>query len=200
MELEALFNTLSFVVDKPIFRTLLTLFVGGYLLKTISDSRAKKDKIREKAIEFLEETGSDINSVFSMIYGCLRSNNLTIVVNSELYKKRGELFTKRFLVRIRSKAYFKKDIFWKQYDDIVWELHHIVNFMVENTSRDYETDDIVNLIESNIARFKKDYPFHNDRKPNNKFNSPVKELFIWTEMVWDRANYLIANYLENSLK
>lgn len=200
MELEAILNLLSTFIEKLMFSNLLMVFVGGYWFKKISDNRTRNEKVREKMIDFIEEAGSDINLVLSLIFNHLRRNSIEVRNDSELFEMSGELFTKRFLVRVRSKAYLKKDHFWKQYDHIAWELHEIVCFMEKITSHHYQTDEIVTLIDANISWLKKDYPFHNDRKSSNSFDSPVKELFVWTLMVWDRADHLITTHLENALE
>ena len=62
-------------LNQPIVVTLITLFVGSYLLNVIADRRSRKDKLRDKAVEFLTETGNDMNSAISIMYGHLEGHD-----------------------------------------------------------------------------------------------------------------------------
>lgn len=55
-------------LNQPIVVTLITLSIGSILLNVIADRTSRKNKLRDEAIEFLTETGTEINSVVSTMY------------------------------------------------------------------------------------------------------------------------------------
>jgi hypothetical protein len=101
-------------LNQPIFVGLLTLVVGSYLLNLIADRRSRKDKLRDQGIEFLTDTGNDINSVVSTIYGHLEGH--TSESDTRLVEGFTRLFAKRMSVQIGSQAYLKSEEFHLQYD------------------------------------------------------------------------------------
>src|SRR2546423_7190611 len=139
-------NEVFAILNQPLVLTILTLVTGSYLFSRLSERRAKKDKIREKAIQFLEEVGTDINSVLSSIYGRIRTQNFEIKPDSFIDEKRKALFNKRFSVRIRSSVYLKSEEFWKEYEQITFEIDKIVLFMGK-LSGDYRLDSVVTEIQ-----------------------------------------------------
>jgi hypothetical protein len=102
-------------LNSPFFLTLVSLTVGGYLLTFLSDRRARKDKIRDKAIELLEETGQDINVLTGRLYGQLRYKRIEVGPGSFLSDALGTLFTKRLSNRVLSEAYFDSPKYSRQY-------------------------------------------------------------------------------------
>ncbi|MGK2959536.1 MAG: hypothetical protein ACSLFB_14335, partial [Acidimicrobiales bacterium] len=128
-------NLIIDLLNQPIVLTLLSLIIGGYLLSLIADRRARKDKVREKAIEFLTEVGDDINIVASLIYEQLWTEDAQD--SSILKEKIGVLFTKRISVQVKSQAYLNSEDFYRQYNLLVWEFEGVRYFLSK-----LETEDI----------------------------------------------------------
>ena len=59
-------------LSQPIIVTLLSLLIGSYLFTLLAERRAKREKIREKAIQLIEEVSSDLNAVFSRTIGRIK--------------------------------------------------------------------------------------------------------------------------------
>ena len=140
-------NPIISFLNKPIVLTFLSLVVGGFLLSLITDRRARRDKIRDKAIELLTEIGNDINSVTGWIYAYLRSKNVRIARNSDLSQAMGNLFVKRMSVRIRSQAHLNSEAFYQKYDTLVWELRRIVDHTIA-LSNEYDLEEVVKNIQN----------------------------------------------------
>ncbi len=191
-------DTLLAFFNQPIVLTVISLAVGGYLFSRLSDRRARRDKTREKAIEFIEEVGNDLNSVISLLYGHIRSGNLQVPKDSLLNQRAGGLFLKRFSVRVRSKAYLKSEDFWRKYDYLVWEFNRIVRF-VATCSNDYELEQVVAEIQAHKKRFAEAWPLE-DEALVAELDLPFSELSSWTGMIWNRAVWLLSSNLETILK
>ena len=95
-------------LSQPIIVTLLSLLIGSYLFTLLAERR---EKIRDKAIQLIEEVGSDLNAVFSRTIGRIKLGDFNVERDSPLTEKKGLLFTKRFSVRIRSESYLKNKDF-----------------------------------------------------------------------------------------
>ena len=189
-------NELFTTFNQPIFLTLVTLLIGGYAFKRFSERRARMDKIKDKAIEFLEETGSDINPVLSLLAGHIKSKRTNI--SEELKDKSGRLFTKRFSVKIKSKAYLDSEEFSKHYDVLTWEIREILNFISKLPNR-YEGDKIVAEIKESQTKLSQKWSLE-ENAISNDLESPFDEMSIWSGMIWNRAVWLLSSHLEKVLK
>ena len=188
-------ETILTFLSKPIIVTAITLTVGSYLFARLTEARSKREKIREQSLQLLEEVGSEINAVISLMYGHIRRGSFGMDVTSPLNEKRGALFTKRFSVKIRSKVFLKTDDFWQRYDRLTFEIDRIVRLMM-TLSNEYVADDVVDQIEANKKRFAEEWPCH-DRSSSSQYEHRLStELVKWADMVWDRANSLMTEHLE----
>jgi hypothetical protein len=181
-------------LSKPIILTTLTLSVGSYLFTKLSERRSRNEKIREKALQLLEDVGADVNTAISLIYRHIRNSNFRIEKDSPLNEKRAALFTKRFGVRIRSKVFLKSEEFWPRYDQLTFEIDRIVRF-IGSLASDYELEGTITQIAANRQRFAEVWPCE-DRTKHSQYQPPADELVKWADMVWDRANWLITMNLE----
>lgn len=180
------------MLNQPFVTTLLTLIVGGYLFGRITERRARKDKIREQAIEFLEEAGNDMNWVLSRLYGRIRTKSFGM--DATIDEKRRELFTKRFSVRIKSKAYLKSDEFWEKYESLTFEIDRIVRFIGSHSTAD-ESEKLLAEIQRHQQRVVTDWPLTGEML-DSKRDPPWNELENWVMMVWNRAVLLLTRNLE----
>jgi uncharacterized protein YukE len=163
------------------------------LLDVIAGRRSRKNKLRDQAIEFLTETGNDINSVISIIQGQLEGHS------SESYSKLVESFTrlyaKRMRVQIGSQAYLNSEDFHQQYDKLLHELERVASFL----DREQDTSNqIISKIQERRNRLGKAWPIENEMQqaPANK---PADELMIWMEMIRHRTTHFLSNNLRSAL-
>lgn len=185
-------------LSRPIVLTLLTLTIGSYLFTRLTERRAKRDKIREKALQLLEEVGNDLNSVISLIYGRVRNSDFEITKDSLIYEKRGGLFTKRFSVRIKSRVFLESEEFWQRYEQLMFEIDRIVRF-IGSLSGNYDLADVVTRIKEHRESFAKVWPFA-ERSTHSKYSPPSDELVVWVDMVWDRSVWLLSMNLNVVLR
>ena len=75
-------------LSRPIIVTFFSLLIGSYFFTLLSERRAKREKIREKSIQLIEEVGNDLNAVFSRIIGHIRLGDFNIEANSSLIEKK----------------------------------------------------------------------------------------------------------------
>ena len=181
------------LLSKPIVVTTVSLALGGYLFAKLAERRSRNEKIREKAVQLLEDVGADLNAAISLIYGHIRTSNFKIDKDSPVNEKRALLFTKRFSVRIRSKVFLKSEQFWDRYEQLTFEIDKIVRLIASLS--EYELEHTVNQIETNRQRFAEQWPCE-DRTTHSKYPPPADELVKWVDMVWDRANWLITTNLK----
>ena len=186
------------LLSKPIVLTLLTLTIGSYLFARLTERRSKREKIREKALQLLDDVGNDLNSVISLMYGHIRNGDFQIQESSPVNDRRAGLFTKRFSVRIKSKVFLRSDEVWRRYEQLTFEIDKIVRFMC-SLSKDYDVPDVIKTIKEHQARFAKDWPFE-ERATHSKYTPPSDELVIWTDMVWDRSVWLLGENLNTILR
>jgi hypothetical protein len=185
-------------LSKPIIITLLTLTIGSYLFTRLTERRAKKDKIREKSLQLIEDVGSSLNSVLSLIHGHIRNSNFEIQKTSPINEKRADLFTKRFSVRIRSKAFLQSDEFWQKYEQLTFEIDRIVRLMMA-LSENYDLEEVIKRIKDNQERFSQSWPFE-ERSRHSQYPPPSNELVIWADMIWDRSIWLLSQNINVILR
>jgi hypothetical protein len=186
------------LLSKPIVLTEVTLTIGSYLFNRLTELRSKRDKIRENALQLLEEVGNDLNSIISLMYGHIRTSNFDIRKDSLVHEKRGGLFTKRFSVRIRSRVFLQSEEFWQRYEQLTFEIDRIVRLM-GSLSETYDVADVIKRIEEHRNGFAKDWPFE-ERSTTSKYPPPSNELVKWTDMVWDRAVWWLSENLNIILR
>jgi len=186
------------LLSKPIVLTVMTLTIGSYLFARLTERRSKRDKIREKALQLLEDVGNDLNSVISLMYGHIRNSNFEIQKDSPVYEKRGGLFTKRFSVKIRSRAFLQSEEFWQRFEQLMFEIDKIVRFM-GSLSETYDLADVIKRIKEHQERFAKEWPFE-ERSVRSEYPPPSNELVKWADMVWDRSVWLLSKNLASILR
>lgn len=180
-------------LNQPIIVALITLSVGGFLLDMIADRRSRKNKLRDEAIEFLTETGNDINSVVSTMYGHLEGHN------SESYLKLVEGFTrlyaKRMSVQIGSQAYLNSEEFHQHYDRLLKELESVALYLDKEQD---SSEQIISKIQERRNRLGKAWPIENETQQASA-NEPTDELMLWMDMILYRTPHLLSNNLRSVL-
>jgi hypothetical protein len=193
-----LVDALVTFLNQPIVLTVLTLAVGGYLFNTLSNRRARRDKVREEAIKFLEEAGSDLNQILSRLFGAIRREELPIPKDTLPFQKSGELYTKRFSVRVKSRAYLNSDTFWRKYETLIFEFREILVFLATHSHSD-DREQLTGKIEARRARLAEIWPLK-DEPLFDELDPPFQELSWWAQMIWNRAVRLLSSSLEAVLK
>lgn len=187
-------------LSQHIIVTLLSLLIGSYLFTLLAERRAKREKIREKAIQLIEEVGSDLNAVFSRTIGRIKLGDFNVERDSPLTEKKGLLFTKRFSVRIRSESYLKNKDFWRKYDYLVFEINKIITVM-KSIAEVEDVQEIIREIKENQQRLFHEWTVDEERyKSKSNASSLSDELEVWHRMIWDRAVWLLSTNLKAELR
>ena len=191
------------LLNQPIVVTLITLTVGGYLLNVITDRRSRKDKLREKAIEFLTKTGNDISSVISPMHAHLEGHRSESDLN--LVEGFTMLYAKRMSVQIGGRAYLNSEEFHLHYDTLLKELEGVAVYLSReqeqvafHLSREQEQDSseqILSQIRERRDRLGKAWPIENET-PQAPANEPADELMLWMDMIRNRTTQLLSDNLK----
>ena len=200
-------------LNQPVFIALLTPVGGGYLLAILRERRARQEKIKEKAVEFVTEIADHINALFARIFAHIRRDSREQV--EDLLKERlQKLFEKRLGVRVKSRAYLGGDELWEDYEWVIWALRDIRDLLgiahenqafaavrneIRNWSEQIEEswrmqDERSRQFEKQLLRTPPD-----ERSRDIKLKPPFDELFVVAKMVELRATWLLARGLRNGL-
>ena len=186
------------ILNQPFILTLLSLTLGGYLFRLLSDHRARKETIRDKAIEFLTEVGENINSVISKLFWHINNEKPHVWKNEGLKKEIGELISNRMGVQVKSEAYLKNSDFYEKYVYLVWELY-FVRGTIGELINEYDLDQIMVRIRQRKEKLNETIPLE-DEVLIQRGNQPYNEIASWTQMILNRAATLLSSHLKATLK
>ena len=185
------------LLNSKIFNTAITLAIGGLLFSWISNKRARKDKLREKRIEFLEEVGNNFNSAVAQNFYRIR-NQMPYSDKDQFTNVWAELFKKRFLIRLKSESYLKNKSFAYKYDFLIWEIRDITHFVGHTTYKPL-TEEKIQEIQDRIERLQEEWPIKEMPHPKEKKVGPgYQKLLEWNSMVYKRALKLLIKNLKSS--
>lgn len=189
-----LFDFFTFI-ETPIVNTLLTLAIGGFLFKWISDRRAKRDKIREKALEFLDEIAQELNSVISMTFGKIRGEAF-LQEDEPLRDQKDELFTKRFTVRIKGEALLNDPELTNKYDLLVWELNDLINLLYQSAPNEINMAALSQNIQARMQQLKTHWPLDNELIPEQELTELFQDFLQWNNMIYERAIDMLTSNMK----
>jgi hypothetical protein len=179
-------------LNQPIVLTLVTLVVGSYLLSIVAERRSRRDRLKDKSIEFLTEAGSTINAFVPLIYSQLRTYNLAI--DQAIQDGMRDLFSARLGIHIGSKAYLKSEKFARQYFKLLDELAAVVEFMSDFEQAE-EQEETLAKVRARRERLLTDWQLEGETPPPDT-GPPVDELIWMMDLILHRATALLSEYLE----
>jgi len=191
-------DTILNFLNQPIFLTLLSLAIGGYLFSLLSDHRARKDLVRDKAVELLTEIGEDINSITSRLYWHINREKPDVRQHTDLNKNMKELLANRMGIRVRSEAYLKSPDFYKKYEFIVWQLYHVRDTLGDLSGK-HELEQIMANIQQQKKSLSEFIPLE-DEPLKQRGQPPYNEISLWTQMIVNRSAALLSSNLKSALK
>jgi hypothetical protein len=194
----SIMNTFFDFLNQPFILTMISLTIGGFLLGLLSDRRARKDKIRDKAIELLTEIGENINEVSSLLYGPIRREEPLSQPHRTLNEKIGILISQRMGIRVRSEAFLKSNDFYGKYELLIWQLYRIRETL-EAISKEDDPNQAAAKVQKRINYLRETWPLKNESLDEDH-KSPYRELFLWTQMIVNRAAYLLSSHLKSAVK
>lgn len=171
---------------------LFLVIVGTGLFGYLSYRRTRRDAIRQKSIEFIDEVSNVLNKPLSMLFGQIRS--LQIELDNDVINAIEDVFHFRLSVRIKSVAYLDSESFWHFYFDISNELRKLRDLYLH--IQDGETEGLALEVRSCWL----DYAEKNGMKLSSNDGEglvpPFDDFFIW-----NRAMFRItALYLSETTK
>jgi hypothetical protein len=178
--------------NQPIVLTAFSLAIGGYLINSIADRRARKDKLRDKAIEFLTELGAALNSVISDMNGVLHLN--MPLTEQELNESVISLYRKRMSLRVASEAYLDSESLPVQYDQILHELVGVAGYL-RSIPATGALDADSGAINERRNILLQSWPLDGE-PPRPRTDSASGELMLWLDMILDRITAVLSGHLK----
>jgi len=193
-------NDFQYLLDHPLFIALVSVLIGSGLFGYLTYLRSKRDTIKNKAIEFLEDVSNDFNDVLLLIYSFIKSKNdgkeLSTTHYESLEKAIYRLFSKRMNVRVKSEAYLKNSNFWKIYDKSAWAIMDTKE-VIKCISNVSEPSDIITIIDTynlDLANYMKiDINELEPIEVDKNLSSPYYELMIRMRIVWNTICKLLSD-------
>ena len=125
-------QTISDIARHPF----VLLLFGSGILKLFSDSRLRKEKLLDARLEFIEMTAQILHGVIPLIFRQIREKRFTLTNENDLLEKKAAAFAFRLSMEMKSKALFGSDDFYKKLDDVLWNIHFLLEFFLEHKHLD----------------------------------------------------------------
>lgn len=182
-------------LNQPIVITLFTIVIGSYAISLIMERRARRNKLRDQAVEFITEAGNSINQFFPHLYGRLRTGSLEW--DQTLDKELNELFSKRMWILIGSQAYLKSETFHTQYFQLLDEVIDVVQSFGDLVS-DGDSEELSKKIQENRIRLVSIWPVEGEVLSSSS-EGASDELIIWLDAIMHRVTALLVESLDSVL-
>lgn len=183
-------------LNQPIVITLITLVIGSFTISLITERRSRRNKLRDKAVEFITEAGNTFNNFFPHLYGRLRSGR--IEWDQDLDDELKELFSKRMWIQIGSQAYLKSETFHLQYFQLLDEVMSFVPCFVEITSSG-ETEHLSQSVREHRDRLISSWPLDDEVLAYSE-QGAKSELILWLDVIMHRVTALLVESLDSVLR
>ena len=189
-------NSIIEFLNQPIILTLISLVVGSFLLSFIAEQRSRNDRLKNKAIEFLTEVGSNINTFIATIYGQLRVGK--IQMTQEIADGMKVLASTNLSVQVSSQAYLKSEEFYQNYSRIVTEYGKVI-FCIQGLQNNMNEDETIKKVIEYHQQLKASWPLADEIQPDSS-GKLVDEFLLWMDMITARATNLITTNLKTVMR
>jgi len=180
------------ILNQPFVLTLLSLFVGGYLLSVIAERRSKKEKIRDKSIEFISDAGSYLYNFIPHIYEQLRQGQTKLTSSSNDALR--ALYSTRMLVQVGSQAYLQSEQFYKRYFRLLDELREVFTTMTA-IEKGNSSKEIVKKIRERKRLLMEYWPV--PEETSSQSENIIENLISWMDMINGRTAKLLSTTLKD---
>ena len=183
-------------LNQPIVITLITLVIGSYTISLITERRSRRNKLRDKAVEFITEAGNTFNKFIPHLYGRLRAGR--IEWDQDLDDELKELFSKRMWIQIGSQAYLKSETFHLQYFQLLDEVMDFVPCFIEIASSG-ETEQLSQSVREHRDRLISTWPLDDEVLASSE-QGAKSELILWLDAIMHRVTALLVESLASVLR
>lgn len=180
-------------LNQPIVLTIISLIVGSYLLSIVAERRSRRDRLKDKSIEFITEAADTVNAFVPLIYRQLRTNNLK--VDQAIEDGITELFSSRLRIQVGSLAYLKSEEFARQYFWLLNELSVVMQLMIEFERGEDQSKTLEKVI-TRQKNLQAEWPLENEEL-SPRDGTPVAELILLMDLILHRITHLLSTYLED---
>jgi hypothetical protein len=183
------------ILNQPIVIMLVTLVIGSYAISLIMERRARRNKLRDQAVEFITEAGNSINQFFPHLYGRLRTGSLEW--DQTLDEEINELFSKRMWIQIGAQAYLKSETFHTRYFQLLDEVIGVVQSYGVLVS-DGDSEELSKKIREKRIRLVSIWPLE-DEVLSSSSEGASNEVIIWLDAIMHRGTALLVESLDSVL-
>jgi hypothetical protein len=190
---KTLVNPIFDTLNQPFVITLISLAVGGYLLGLITERRSKREKVRDKSIDFINEVGNHIMGFVPHIYEQLRQGR--VIFPPEGQEAIRDLFSTRLGVQVGSQAYLKSESFHLDYFKLIDEIMAVIVLMGEY-ERLKNSEEMIKQVQERRQKLLEVWPIP-DETPSPDSDQLVEELIKLMDMIMARTIHLLTTNLKD---
>lgn len=183
------------IISHPLLISLTSVCAGTGIIGLLNYRRVRRDAIRDKSLEFIEETSIGLNRPISMLYHHIRTQETKI--SQQLWDASGANFQMRLSVRVKGESFLGNPSFPKAFDQITHNLRYIMEHLekIPNNPRIMEFQTLI------LERVKKlsiewDLPFVESQEG---LAPPYHALITWLDLVWARVVQMLNDGIDRSL-
>ncbi|MEJ2447823.1 MAG: hypothetical protein P8Y37_07775 [Anaerolineales bacterium] len=182
-------------LNQPLIITIVSLVIGSYAISLITEKRARQNKLRDQAVEFITQAGNNINQFLPLLYSRLRTGRIRW--DQTLDDALTELFTKRMWVQIGSQAYLRSEAFYQRYYQMLDEIMKLVQ-KFHALEQEGEGQPLAEEIRSQRESLVRAWPLENE-DPNAGGGGATSELIAWLDAILHRVTALLVEHLDAAL-
>jgi hypothetical protein len=182
-------------LNQPIIITLITLIIGSFALNLITERRARQNKRRDEAVEFIRQAGNYIGEFVPHLYAQLRTRN--IEWTPELDQALTDLFSIRMEIQVGSLAYLKSEQFYRKYFQLMDEIPVALAFY-QALLQDRPSDQIISEIRERRRQIIQSWPLQDENMPSSAPDA-IEELILLMDVILHRATNLVVANLDRVL-
>ena len=185
-------NSVFEFLNQPIIITIVSLVIGSYAISLITEKRARQNKLRDQAVEFITQAGNNINHFLPLLYSRLRTGR--IHWDQTLDDALTELFAKRMWVQIGSQAYLRSETFYQRYYQLLDEIMKLVQkfHILEQKG---EGQSLAEEIRSQRESLVRTWPLK-DEDFSAAGGGAASELITWLDAILHRVTDLLVQHLD----
>ncbi len=183
-------------LNQPIILTLVSLMIGSYLLSLVAERRSRRDRMKDQAIEFINDVAEHTNTFVVAVFEKLRTNR--IVVDGSLEDAIRDLYSRRTSIEISSKAYLKSEKFYKEYFILMDGFGDVMGTFMR-VDQGYPEDELIASVHQKCSQLEQTWPLPEERTTPDS-DTLVDYLILWMDMINHRVTDLLTRYLEKVMR
>jgi hypothetical protein len=181
----------------PLTITLISVILGSWMFGWVMEKKREKDSKQEQKIIFLNETGKDLQKVFSYLNGIIYEEAIDDYDVCYIDTLIGIVHDNHMNVNIKSIVYLSDTTFNITYGSIEDELDNLDEYLTNIKNKRFDTVFVSNELATKISTLEKKWNIEADTiKIEHKY--PYKELSIITGLIEKKSENIIIDELKRT--